>query len=149
MKCPECAGNNTQKVKVTVLTGTTGGSVTGVGVNTNLDLGIARAKIKTQTSMAAKYTPPPEPILMGKWTMRIFGGLTSVIFIYMWFDSADWGIIFRLVPAGFSVVSILMFLFSFTDTSSTNKNIRNKWQVKKDLYEKGWICLQCGKEWMP
>jgi hypothetical protein len=142
--CPSCKSDNTQTIKMMCLGGSSTSASAGVGVTSNLHVGVGIAGSSSQTKLAAKFNPGIKPDNTGLKYIA-FGFAAFCIFIGVIAlaqnNSGGWVSLFIALIAG--VVG---------QFGPSNDSIADKiaaWEIKKALYENGWICHKCGNTWMP
>jgi hypothetical protein len=98
------------------------------------------------TQLAAQFAPGPEPSLVGDDFSR--GGSGCVFVLGML------GILITVICGAGGLVSsaVLFGIIALALTAGAvaiNSTRRAEREAKIPLYERGWVCLQCGASWIP
>jgi hypothetical protein len=148
--CPSCKSENTQKIEVMVMNGTTSGSSTAIGVTSHLDLGVARIKSSSQTTLASTYVPPKKPVLMSGYANKIMSRVMFVVSGAMWYFTRNEPAFFSYIFGGFTILLALGVLATLGDVESidrTNAQKLSDWEKQNNLFKNGWMCHRCGHKW--
>lgn len=151
--CPTCKSDNTQTVKMTVMSGTTAGKSTAVGINTNLDVGVASVGTRTQTTLAASLNPGQKPsasnnMRCGLIAFGIAGFFGLIGLISLGIDNTVGGHISAFVLSILLTAAFGFFGYTVTFGSANAKAV-SAWEKKNRQFETGWICHRCGHTWLP
>ena len=151
--CPSCKSDNTQTIKMTVMSGTTAGKSTAVGINTNLDVGVASIGTKSQTNLAATLNPGQKPSASNNMGCGFIVFGAAGFFCLIAFSSLG-----MENPIGAKIGAFLLSLllaavfgaigYGVTFDAASTKALE-AWEQKNKLFEAGWICHKCGHTWTP
>jgi hypothetical protein len=132
---------STDQVGTGVVVGAGGGRI-GVGLTT----------MASQPSLALSLKPGREPgnriagtgYLIGIGLVALASFIAGGIADALGSDS----------PFGITVAVLIIGMIGnyLANVSTTERNAhkaREAWDTKRDLYERGWVCLRCGHTWIP
>jgi hypothetical protein len=126
------------------LSTTTTGKTTGIAVTASGQFAVGTSTSLNITQLAAQFNPGASPRINGcQWL--IFGGvcLFFTILLHATINSWDGASLFFLVLTVASVAG------PFIQSKWIKETGRPTWEGRVKTYELGWICLQCGKTWIP
>ena len=146
MNCPACESDNTQTVKMAVMSGTSSGKSTAIGINTSLDIGVAKITTNSQTKLVATLNPGPKPKNEDGAVLLKWGGMLLFVSSLLALRSASGGaeIVFILISIALLIVGILQ-----KSNASNYTELLEKYNHRLKNYESGWICHKCGNTWVP
>jgi hypothetical protein len=150
-QCEKCGSTDVHGIKMFSLStdrvGT--GAVVGAGGG---HIGAGLTTMTSQTSLALSLKPGREP---GK---RIAGsGYLIGIGLVVLASFIAGGIADALgsdSPFGITVAVLIIGMIGnyLANVSTMERNalkVREAWNAKRDLFERGWVCLRCGHTWIP
>lgn len=147
--CPSCQSENTQSIKTMCLAGTSTNATTAFGVSSDLDIGVGRINTNSQTALAEKFTPGtnPDSAVGGCGCFLVIVGIILMSFATASNKNADVCGVF----GGLGILfGIILFILMFASQWQRSKNnTQTEWDSKVKRYDEGWICLQCGNNWIP
>ena len=122
-------------MKMLCLSMTSSGSSVGLGVGESGSLGAGGMLSESATALASRFTRGPRPTATGAHC----GAGCFVLFglLCLMLGGAGSGFLMFVLAVG---ASVLMFAVG----DSTVKKQLPHWEEKTNMYEHGWLCLQCG-----
>jgi hypothetical protein len=142
-QCPSCSSDRSQTIKLMCLSATKSLSATSAGISASGDVGLAATTGRSTTQLAAQYAPGPKPDPSGPAVAVLLGGITGGCFSFLLFGGMSGSEVVGAV-AGIGIFALIAHLARKWHTEKCAE-----WERRIPLYERGWICMQCGHAWLP
>lgn len=149
MICPSCQSENTQTIKMVLLSGTstTNGKI--VGVDSSGDVGVAGMSSNSKTNLAASLDPGPAPSDNSGAGYFGCGGFMALFGILALVtaggEAAGCG-------GGALLAGFILVVVGIVTSEKRAENLKEKmdlWNTRKNMADNGWICHKCGNIWLP
>lgn len=148
MICPSCQGENTQTIKMVLLSGSSTSKGNIVGVDSNGDVGVAGISAGSKTNLAASLDPgnaPTDSKAAGYWGCGGCATVFGVMALAAGGEAAAGGV-------GIFLVGVGVLIAGFVTADKRKKDLSAqtvRWNEKVKIAENGWICHRCGHSWLP
>ncbi len=155
--CPECGSDQTQAIRMVLATGTHEGGGMTLGYAPRGGFGIAGTGMNLQSTLAAKYDPGMKPARFGTVLFPFLGGILGFIGVGMLIallanppqgPKEIQTIIVLIAIVVFILPAILCFKALIGGNARHESNVA-RWEEKRRIADHAWVCLRCGKDWMP
>ena len=141
-QCPSCSSDRTQTIKLMCLSATKSLNATSAGISTSGDVGLAATTGNSITQLAAQYAPGPKPDPSGPGLVVLLGGTLAGCFSFLLFGGMSGSEVVGAV-AGIGIFALIAYLAVKRYSERCAERER-----RIPLYERGWICMQCGRTWL-
>jgi len=150
--CPSCGSTQTQRLEMAYTMGISNNRGTVIGTDLQGDMAVGSYGGKSQTALSIASQPPRRNSGSGTDTFGLIVGVIIVAIDFICWTSNDEKLP-PLVLLGlvlFTVGYFVVFLkWSNKVNAPTRKYNDEVYPLLLQRWRAGWICLRCGKKWIP
>jgi hypothetical protein len=117
------------------------------------DIAIAQTGTRSQTQLARSLDPGPKPDRKNSYRFLsllafavLFGAAADLIDVH-YGTSSDSSTAWSLAVFGVALAG--MALLQWDSGYKKSDALINLWESKRRMFERGWVCHQCGNTWEP